>query len=223
MSRVLAAPLLLLLAPGCTSSGYQRASVTAERTAAYHEQLVRLRDQVGLATDALRALSDNPGDSPRSNQETFQTFALELENLDRLAARARKLHGKVAGRAEDFFGHWNADTAGLTSAELKESAETRRKALAANYSKLEQGQSGLEAALERYTKELQQLRLYLEHDLTAPGIALARRSIQTAFVDGALLQDQIEAQVALARRAAADLEPLKKLAPETPPRPRDGR
>jgi hypothetical protein len=212
MLRALALLAVLLLA-GCLRTGYQRAGATADGTVAYHQELVRLRAQVGLATDALRGLSENPGDSPRSNQETFQTFALELVNLERAAARARKLHGKVDARAASFFGAWTRDTAALTDAELKASAAARRQALEANFQKLEEGQAGLEAAMARYTQELGNLRTYLEHDLTAAGLAQAKRSIQAAFVNGALLQDQIEAQAALSRQAAHDMGPLKELAP----------
>lgn len=220
MQRALASslPTVLFLLASCASSGYQRASSTAERTGSYQEELQELRAQVGLATEALRALCENPAGSPRSNPETLQTFRLELAGLERRAARTHKLHGKADAHATAFFAGWSADTAALTSAELKAGAETRRRALEASYGELEQGQAALDTALARLLGELRELALYLEHDLTAAGMASARRPIQAAFVNGALLQDQIEAQAAVARRAAAQLEPLKELAPPPPAR-----
>src|SRR6185503_15496248 len=104
MPRKFAITLLLAGASACVSSGYERASATADKTAAYRDNLVRLGEEIGLTTEALRALSDNPGDSPRSNQETFETFERELTNLEDGAARSRKTFGKMDGRADTFFG-----------------------------------------------------------------------------------------------------------------------
>ncbi|HEX6886079.1 MAG TPA: hypothetical protein VF530_22085 [Planctomycetota bacterium] len=218
MHRALASslPTVLLLLAGCASSGYQRASDAADRTGSYHEELIRLRAQVGLAIDALRALSENPAGSPRSNPETLQTFRLELAGLERRAERVRTLHGKADAHAEAFLTGWSTDTAALTGAELKQGAETRRKALEASYVELEQGQAALDRALAELQRELGELALYLEHDLTAAGMGSARKTIQAAFVDGALLQDQIEAQAVRAQRTAIQLAPLKELAPPPP-------
>jgi exonuclease VII small subunit len=226
-ARLHLAPLVLLavagLAHGCASSGYEQASDTADETAAYRDRLVRLRAQVGLAADALRGLSENPGDSPHSNQETFETFALELENLGRAATRAREAYQDMNGRAGEFFGGWTTDTAAITNAELKQSSETRRTALEANYRKLEQGQKGVEEATARYERALGDLRLYLEHDLTAAGIASAEKSIHAAFVSGALLQEEIDTQAQTALAARDSLAPLRDLAASQQRSARDGR
>jgi hypothetical protein len=194
-------------------SGYERASATADRTEAYRDNLVRLRTQVGLTTSSLRALTENPGDSPRSNKETFQTFARELANLEALADRSRRTYGKMDARAELFFGQWITDTAAITSSELKESAEARRTALQASYEGLAQGQLDLDLALERYVREIGDLRIYLEHDLTAAGLSSAQVPIEKAFADGAALQDQLGELAHAADQARAGLTPLKALAP----------
>src|SRR5262245_8858300 len=104
-------PLLCLppLVPGsCHGSraGYQPAPSTSDRTAVYREDLVGMRDQVGLCASALRALRDNPSDSPHSNKETFETFSRELSNLKARAESARKDYGRMDARAELFFGSW---------------------------------------------------------------------------------------------------------------------
>jgi hypothetical protein len=205
--------LVLFAASACTASGYERASATADKTTTYRDNLVRLDEQVGLTTEALRALSQNPGDSPRSNQETFETFARELANLEARAERSRKTYGKMDGRAESFFGGWSQDAARISDADLKQSAEARRTALQANYQKLAAGQEAADQAVARFVRALGDLRLYLEHDLTAAGIASARRSIEKAFTDGAALQEQLRAQVRATDAARDGLAPLKDLAP----------
>lgn len=213
MSRI--APLLLALAAAsaCASSGYERASATADKTSAYRENLVRLGQQVGLTTDALRALSENPGDSPRSNRETFETFARELANLEARAERSRETYGRMDGRAESFFGGWSEDAAQITDADLKKSAETRRTTLQASYEELAQGQEAADQALARFVRVLTDLSLYLENDLTAAGIAQARSTIQKALADGAALQVQLGDQVRATDEAGGALAPLKDLAP----------
>lgn len=212
MLRILALLLVLPFALGCASSGYERASATADRTAAYRDDLVQLREQVGLAVEALRALSENPGDSPRSNKETFETYARELANLEAASRRSRKTYGRMDGRAESFFGGWSEDTARITNADLKHSAEGRRAALQANYERLAQGKLAVDLGLAGFVSELTDLSLYLEHDLTAAGIAKARATIETAFASGATLRDQLEAQVRATNSARAALAPLKDLA-----------
>jgi hypothetical protein len=207
-------PLILLsVASACVSSGYERARATADKTGTYREDLVHLGEQVGLATDALRALSENPGDSPRSNQETFETFGRELSNLEAGAAHSRKTYGRMDGRAASFFGGWSEDAAQITDADLKKSAEERRTALQANYKRLAEGQEATDQALGRFVRELTDLRLYLEHDLTADGIAKAKGSIQKALADGAALREQIHQQVRATDEARDALAPLKALAP----------
>jgi hypothetical protein len=204
-------PLVVALAllGSCASSGYARASATSDKTAAYHEDVVRLADQVGVATATLRALSENPGDSPRSNRETFETYAREVANLRIASKRARKDYGRLDGRADRFFGGWSEDSARITNAELKRSAEERRAALLASYEKLAQSHLETEVALERFILELDDLRVYLEHDLTAAGIASARKTIEKAFTDAAALQERLGALAEDTERASASLAPLQ--------------
>src|SRR5262249_36639304 len=155
---------------------------------------------------------DNPGDSPRSNHETFETFERELANLEAGAAHSRKTFGKMDGRAATFFGGWSADSAQITDADLKKSAEDRRSALKANYEKVEQGQLAADEAIARHVRTLNDLRLYLGQDLTAAGIARAGSSIQKALAEGAALQKQLGEQVRATDQAREALAPLKDLA-----------
>lgn len=218
MSRSTLLGIVLVSALACAScflprSGYERASATADRTAAYRDNLVRLRTQVGLTTSSLRALTENPGDSPRSNKETFQTFARELANLEALAGRSRRTYGRMDARAELFFGQWITDTAAITSSELKQSAEERRTALQASYDRLAQGQLDLDQALERFVRELSDLCIYLEHDLTAAGLSSAQIPVDEAFADGAALQERLSELAHATDEARAGLQPLQALAP----------
>lgn len=203
----------LLLVGACATQGYERASAAADKTAAYRENLVKLADVIGLTSGSLRALTENPGDSPRSNRETFETFARELANLEASAKRSRKTYGRMDGRAERFFGGWNEDTARITNADLKRSAEERRVALEANYERLAQGQLELDVALESHVRELTDLRVYLEHDLTAAGIASASGTIQDVFANGTNLQRRLAEQARATQAARDSLAPLQQQAP----------
>ena len=213
MLRNAVLPLALAVAGACASSGYERASATADRTSAYRDDLVRLGQQVGLTTDALRALSENPGDSPRSNQETYETFARELANLEARAERSRKTYGRMDGRAETFFGGWNEDAARIANADLKESAASRRAEMQANYVRLAEGQKASDQAVARFVQELTDLSLYLENDLTNAGIARAKTTIQKACTDGAALRKQLDEQVRATEAAHEAIAPLQDLAP----------
>lgn len=210
------APGFLVLGACASRSGYARASATAEKTETYRDMVVRTREQVGLASDALRALAENPGDSPRSNQETFQTYARELINLESLALLARTTYGKMDARAELFFGGWTEDAAQITDAELKQSSDARRTALKANYEKLSGGQREADQALGHFVRQLSDLRLYLEHDLTADGIASAKKTIDKALADGAALQERLSALAHTSDEARTALAPLRAQAPAAP-------
>lgn len=208
----LAAPLALLPV-ACQTSGYARAGKTADKAEDYRDDLLRLREQVASASDALRALGENPGDSPRSNQGTFKTFERELANLEATASRARKDYGRMQERAQLFFGTWNEDAARVTDADLKKGSEERRSALQANFARLEQGQGEVEEALAKHLQSLGDLRLYLATDLTAAGIALAAPTLARVFEEGAALRQRLETQSRAADAAQASLEPLEDLAP----------
>lgn len=209
----LIAPLLACLLVACQNTGYQRARAASERTEGYGEELERLARGIGLASEALRTLAENPGDSPRSNRETFQTFERERLNVLASAEDARRAFERMDGKAERFFGAWGEDAAAIQGADLKKSAETRRAALEAHYTTLEKGQTELDQALERYLQELLDLRLYLEHDLTAAGIASAREPLARLLADGQALRERIGTQVRAADGARASLAPLKEQAP----------
>lgn len=216
MPRILALLpcVILACASGCASrSGYERASATADKTADYRDRVVRLSDQVGLALDGLRALAENPGDSPRSNRETFQTFERELANLESLAKSSRKTYGRMDARAERFFGGWTEESAEITDADLKKSAEQRRAALQSNYEKLAEGQREADHALALFVDELTDLRSYLEHDLTAAGLDEARPTVEKAFVHGAEIRERLDALALATDDARESLTPLRALAP----------
>jgi DUF2959 family protein len=211
----LALPLalpLLFLGSACQSSGYARAGKAADKAEDYRDDLMRLREQVASASEALRALGENPGDSPRSNQGTFQTFERELANLEDTASRAREDYGRMQDRAQLFFGTWNEDAARVTDADLKKSSEVRRSALQANFARLEQGQVEVEEAVAKHVQSLTDLRLYLETDLTATGIAMAAPTLARVVEEGEVLRQRLESQIRAADEAQASLEPLEDLA-----------
>jgi len=204
---------VLFLGSACHSSGYARAGKAADKTEDYRDDLMRLREQVASASEALQALGENPGDSPRSNQGTFQTFERELANLEDTASRAREDYGRMQERAQLFFGTWTEDAARVTDADLKKSSEERRSALQANFARLEQGQVEVEEAVAKHVQSLTDLRLYLETDLTATGIAMAAPTLARVFQEGETLRQRLESQIRAADQAQASLEPLEDLAP----------
>jgi hypothetical protein len=210
MTKPAAALLLFAALASCRShSGYERAATTADRTAAHRENLVELRGQVGLTLDALRTLSDSPDVHPRSNRETFETFARELRNLEREAERARKSYGRMDSGAGQFFGGWGEDTAAIADADLRERADDRRKTLQASYVELSREQRDVDVALAGLVRRLDDLRIYLEHDLTAPGIAGAAEPITDALAEGARIQQRLSDVAHRTDTAQAGLEPLK--------------
>lgn len=209
-------PLLAFLLVACQSSGYHQARAASDRTENYGEELERLAKGIDQAAAALRTLAENPGDSPRSNRETFQTFEREQLNLRDAAADARRAFERMETKAELFFGAWSEDTAAIQGADLRKSAETRRSALEAGFRTLGSGQVELEKALEGFLAELEDLRLYLEHDLTAAGIGSAREPLTRVQTDARTLRERLGAQARAAEAARASLEPLKDQAP--PPR-----
>jgi len=209
------AVLAALAAPACLGSraGYERASRTADRTATYREHLVRLRDQLGLTAEALGTLRASPDVLPRSNRETFQTFARELTNLDSAVERTRKDYGRMDEGALIFFGGWVSDTAAIQDADLKKRAEERRIALQANYQKVAQGHGELDAALTRHLRELEDLRVYLETDLTPAGITSVDDRIARALAVSSELQERVSDQAHATDAAQSGLTPLQAQAP----------
>jgi len=197
----------------CASAPYERASTTADTTAEYREHIVQLASEVRLAGDGLRALRDNPGDSPRSNRETFETFARELENLESSVERSREIFERMDGRAASYFGGWSEDSARIIDANLKKSGDSRRSALRANYERLEAGQESLDRELEGYVGRLADLRIYLAHDLTAAGIASARSTIDHALAQAVALRERLREQVRLTDEARDALAPPGEAAP----------
>ena len=226
MTKTSSAAALLVLASGtaCTTgnAGYERAATTAERTETHREGLVKLRAQIGLTTDALRTLSENPDVLPRSNRETFETFARELRNLELQAERTRKSYGRMDAGAGRFFDGWVTDTAGITDADLRTRAEDRRAALQASYVELAKDQRETDEALAGFVRRLDDLCIYLEHDLTTAGIASAREPIARALDEGSKIQQRLGDLVHDAEVAGAGLEPLKAQAPSQNPRPNAG-
>jgi hypothetical protein len=212
-----------LVSCATSSAGYERAAGTANRTQSHRENLVDLRDQVGLTLDSLRTLSESPDVLPRSNRETFETFARELRNLEHDAESARKSYGRMDADAGRFFGGWSEDTAAIVDADLRQRAEDRRVALQASYAELSHAQRDTDVALAGFVRRLDDLRVYLEHDLTAAGIASAAKPIADALAEGALIQQSLSDLAHRADAAQAGLEPLKAQAPSQTPSQTIGR
>lgn len=215
LMKTAAAIVLACSFVSCTASnaGYERAAATADGTQAHRENLVDLRGQLGLTLDALRTLGESPDVLPRSNRETFETFARELRNLEHDAENARKSYGRMDARAGQFFGSWNEDTAAIADADLRKRAEDRRAALQASYVELAREQRDTDVAVAGFMRRLDDLCIYLEHDLTAAGIASAAQPIADALAEGARIQQSLSDLAHRADAAQAGLEPLKAQAP----------
>src|SRR5262245_32425646 len=196
-------------------SGYEQASATADETEEHREAVERLRDQVGLTLAPLRGLLENPSDSPGSNHETFQTFERELANLALASERSHESHERMNASAQRFFGDWSADSARIVDADLKQSAGERRETLQANYDRLARGEAAADASVERFAAHLEDLRVYLEHDLTAAGLSAARGTIAKAFDEGSKLEAQLTELVRQTDEAKKSLASLQAMTPAT--------
>ena len=223
LSKSALVPLLALaIAAGCQSgrTGYERASTTSRRIAAYRDNADRLREQIGLTIGSLQTLAQSPNVAPRSSAETFQTFERELANLEDLAASSRKLYGKMDARAQEFFGKWIEESATIENADLERRADERREAVQASYKKIAEQRLPTDQALARLLDELGDLRTYLEQDLTAPGLASAKDLIEKASQESARVQELLSEITQAADAAREALAPMEAQAAVTEGKPR---
>lgn len=213
---------LLALAAACQSgrSGYERASTTSRRIAAYRDNAERLGAGIGLTLGSLETLAQSPDVAPRSSAETFQTFERELANLEDLAAASRKLYGKMDARAQEFFGKWIEESATIENAELGKRADERREAVQASYKKIGAARLPAEQSLSRLLADLGDLRTYLEQDLTAPGLASAKDPIEKASQEGARVRELLSEIVRAADAAREALAPMEAQASVVEGKPR---
>lgn len=199
-----------LLTGGCFAMrpGYERASNTAAGMGNYRAEAAKSRAQVDTVLEALDGVGKNIGTNPRV---AFEQFAHEVDVAEQ-QARATSAAGRhMHSYGDAFFQAWDREIASIQGEGVRERATKRRGALQSEYAQIHALRDRAEASNNQFVRDLRDLVIYLQADLTPKGVAEAADLGSRIKKDGHAVQKEFDKVLA----AVDDVE--RELVPVPPP------
>ena len=215
-STLLSVALLGTFACSCKSTGVDAAQQTTGALRDTYQALQTAAATIDAVKADLTVIKRADGDLAAQ----FKTFAGDLAALKSERAHIVSLRQRLDSNRESFNAMWKERAAGIKDAEMRDLADSRREALAAEFQKIsEAGQPGREA-VEPWLQSLTDLSSYLEFNLNKEGIAAVSGKIDTAIAGAEPIEEAVDQALSMMQALADRIEAT---APPPPPPAEDGK
>ncbi|MDB5297840.1 MAG: hypothetical protein JWO31_3823 [Phycisphaerales bacterium] len=181
-----------------------------DRTQAAREGVTSLRDalaaqkaQVDRTSATLMEVMQGQGELVPS----FQKYTLSIADAKAARDRVQQQVEAMRARARDYITGWEVEVYGVDDPELRRQAETRRNAVRANYSRINETVKASGAAYAQYETAASDLQRFLANDLTKSGVTAAATAAQKATQAGVELKARIDAATTELDRVAGEMTP----------------
>ena len=186
----LVAPLLgvLLLLPGCATTGSGRAEKTTAKMEVVDSEIrqaVVQIDATGLSLEKLIA----PGLS--DTKDAFETYSENVVKMERLGEKLIKHTDEMSVRGKDYFAEWEKQGNTYTNPQIRELSEQRRSDLNTVYRKISESSIGVKGWFIAYMRDIKEIQSFLSTDLTDKGIASITPVARKAINDGTVLRNGV--------------------------------
>jgi chromosome segregation ATPase len=176
-------PALLLGAAlqGCATQGHDRATSAANKMSDLRSSIVATKDAIAPVSASLTELLKDTVDAPKA----FDQFA---KATDKLADATKQTQSDLADlRAEGaaYVAEWEKQNAAITDADIKESAEDRRKSLSKKLEGVTKAMDEAAGMYPPYLARMKDARTALSNDLTKAGIKSIDSTLSHLINEGA--------------------------------------
>ena len=194
---------------GCKSSGYQMADKTGAGIAEFRAEIVNGKKAVDSTMAALDQIAVQANTDPRP---AFEKFSKELDNLESVAAKARKRAEDMKASGQAYFKQWEEQLSQVKDEDIRQLAQERKQKLQETFDKIREYTEPLKEQFDPWMSSLKDLRSYLANDLTVSGVAAAKKPFAKAKSEGVKVQKSMDDLVEELNDLAATLT-ASKVAP----------
>jgi chromosome segregation ATPase len=201
-STLLSVALLGTFACSCKSTGVDAAQQTSGTLRETYQALESASATIDAVKADLTVIKRAEGDLATQ----FKTFSSDLGALKSERAHIVSLRQRLDSNREAFNAMWKERAAGIKDAEMRELADSRREALAAEFQKIsDAGDPGREA-VEPWLQALTDLSSYLEFNLNKEGIAAVSAKFDTAIAGAAPIEESVDKTLSMMKALAERIE-----------------
>jgi ElaB/YqjD/DUF883 family membrane-anchored ribosome-binding protein len=166
--------LVFFAAGACAITGRDRTDSTLDGLKRTRLAIDRVVRACADGNAALANLTKTPGASPRP---FFESFSRQASILESEIADARDRNVAMHEDTNTFFQMWEQELGSVRNAEIKAAAQQRRAELKEAYAKVRTASQAAQDVADPFVRDLNDLRVYLDHDLSPAGIAAAKDTI----------------------------------------------
>jgi chromosome segregation ATPase len=218
-STLLSVALVGAFACSCKSTGVDAAHQTSGALRDTYKALEAASATIDAVKADLTVLKQADGDLAAQ----FKTFSSDLAALKSERAQIVSLRERLHANRDTFNAMWKERAAGIKDAEMRDLAESRRDALAAEFQKISDASQPGRDAVEPWLQSLTDLSSYLEFNLNKEGIAAVAGKIDTAIAGAEPIEQSVDETLSMMQALADRIEAA---APPPPPpaeeKPADG-
>jgi DUF2959 family protein len=202
--------LVCALAGACASSGRDRTESTREGMKRTRQGIDRV---VKACDDGATTLADLAKSAQGDPRAPFANYVRIVGILETEITVARDRNAAMHEDTDAFFRAWEAELGAVKNPAIKAKADERRTELRDLYARVRTASQAAKEVSDPFLQDLRDLRVYLENDLTARGIAAATdpiakitdesKSVKTRFQDLAAQIRTVEELLSATPTAAA--------------------
>jgi len=185
--RVLLLAVGLALLGGCATTGQSKSGDLSEALTQGKEAVAVGKKQVEMMLTSLDALVTAQGDL----KAPFSKFNDQLKQLVKMQEDLKKRSGEVQAKKEEYLKQWQEQMANIKDPEIKTKIESRRQEVAKDYADLGQAAQKARAPFDLFLQYLQDIKQYLNFDLTPSGIEAVKPVAEKAKTEGTAVSEAI--------------------------------
>jgi DUF2959 family protein len=202
--KALIAVLVLLMAlgtPASAASPTSRADKTAKKLLKMDEALKQGEAQLDSIMKSLNSLSSAQGADLVSK---YESYSKQVDKISTTAEEVKKKSSQAKSQREDYLEAWRKDQSKIQNEQLKASSEARRKELEPIIQQIGDSLASASANFTPLLQNLNDLKLFLGNNLSAPGVSSAQDLITKCNESTSLVKGDVDkASVAIQQLAAS--------------------
>lgn len=185
----LAAVLAVLALAGCSHSGYERSNRFSNELDEFATHSIATQEAINEVIVALRDLIRQPSSDLVPQ---YKTYKEAVDDMRRAVDRFSSEFDDVARAGDEYFRTWEADSSLIESADVRAVSEERRTIQLERYRAVFQNAEQIEADMQPFLSKLNDVRIYLDSDLTLAGVNAAAPFLNDVESRGFPLRDRLE-------------------------------
>lgn len=197
LPRLLAAALVVApLASACSSthstSGAKQAEAAASTMDDLRASLLGLQKDVLASSESLTALVGSAEEAGLDTKKAYASFSKSVSTVEASIKKASGELDELRAETKAYFDKWAKDSAAITDASLKKSAEKRQKSMTKVLDELSDEMSDVTEEVGPFQSLLAEVEAYLGNDLSPAGLKAVQGKAKSLAKQAKSLSGQID-------------------------------